>query len=915
MDLEAALAGAEYKSRLDVIKQHSEKVWKKETFQHTYYTLHGMDHSRAVISVLDKLVDGIDADSGLTKQEIFYLLASVYLHDVGMLISYPEDEDRVKAISTQKKKSFTKEELIRDEHHLRSGKYVIEHASDLNLDHVDSECVKLICEGHRVVKLNTEDYNDKLVGNERIRVRLLSALLRFSDELDVSYQRTPKELMDVLKEYMPDYSRLQWLKHYYTSGVGISVQQSNGMKKTIVEIQTQHPNRERGRKITEELIFKPIEKSLNGVDRILLECGLNIKLNPPEIRFNENLDKIPKDIYDKYIDTSDKIREWHDLIRLTQDRDEYVRRRAVDVLGPAFPYLPDKNQAWHDLIRLTQDRDEYVRRHAVDALGQAFPYIPDKNQAWQDMHWLIHGDEYVRASANHTLGRASISKAIETENEKDFRKEIKNAVDFFDRSSKEATYFTRSRFCLPFYKAFYAVIFEGAEAEDEVKKCLAEAKNASEGSGSEETLLEAVENLASALAEARKARKMELDATKSDLIECRGYCERAEDLIGDAEEGAPGAAGILRRGLPIIGERIREIQEKAEALCRETRGTPLEELGREAVISAQRLPIQNPSTLMMDLSNMASIARDFCNYLPADKRTHACTSLENLTGMEILEQGAVIARVFEYVQENIHTLKIQTVHISETEQEIVRIAVAQFCFELTESFPFIIKKKDEVKTKIFSALEIARNDGANIVCLPELCLCKEWISEIGEKYPDTIVIGGSFYENNKNICPVIIGPDIDVPYQPKITPSPFEHGIMEPRMAAGDRIYRYETKFGKFVILICSDFDDLAHFFRRTDIDMIFCPSFNPANERFQNEAHSHIERTPSYILIANTGLYGGTSIFGRLNRNYFGALVDGGCKERGDPTYKLCEATKESVPQGCSSTNTIRPERRDKKR
>ncbi len=141
---------------------------------------------------------------------------------------------------------------------------------------------------------------------------------------------------------------------------------------------------------------------------------------------------------------------------------------------------------------------------------------------------------------------------------------------------------------------------------------------------------------------------------------------------------------------------------------------------------------------------------------------------------------------------------------------------------------------------------------------------------------------------------MIIGPDIDVPYQPKITPSPFEHGIMEPRMAAGDRIYRYETKFGKFVILICSDFDDLAHFFRRTDIDMIFCPSFNPANERFQNEAHSHIERTPSYILIANTGLYGGTSIFGRLNRNYFGALVDGGCKERGDPTYKLCEATKD---------------------
>jgi hypothetical protein len=33
-------------------------------------------------------------------------------------------------------------------------------------------------------------------------------------------------------------------------------------------------------------------------------------------------------------------------------------------------------------------------------------------------------------------------------------------------------------------------------------------------------------------------------------------------------------------------------------------------------------------------------------------------------------------------------------------------------------------------------------------------------------------------------------------------------------------------------------------------------------------------------FLIANAGLYGGTSIFGRLNRNYFSALVDGGCKD-----------------------------------
>ena len=302
MDLEAALAGTAhtYESRLDIIKKHSETVWKKDTVHHKHYTLHGMDHYSAVISVLNKLVDGIDPDSELTIHEIFYLLASVYLHDVGMLIPHTEDEGRAEVISAQRKKPYTKEDLIRDEHHLRSGKYVIEHAEKLNLDHVEAGCVKSICEGHRVVKLDTTDYDDKIIDNEYIRVRLLAALLRVSDELDVSYKRAPEELRDVLKEDMSDYSLLQWLKHYYTSGVGITSQQSSRKRRTIIEIQTQHPNCERCRKSTAELIFKPIEESLISVDRILLEYGLNITLDPPKISYNESLDGIPEDIYDRY---------------------------------------------------------------------------------------------------------------------------------------------------------------------------------------------------------------------------------------------------------------------------------------------------------------------------------------------------------------------------------------------------------------------------------------------------------------------------------------------------------------------------------------------------------------------------------------------------------------------------------------
>ena len=301
MNLEQTLLDTEYKSKLENIIEHSKNLFKKDVLHHKYYTLHGMDHSHAIISKLDNLIDGISPNNKLTTAEIFYLLASVYLHDVGMLIPYPEDEEKAKTISIQKKKHFTKEDLIRDEHNIRSGKYIIEHELDLKLDHVESECVKLICEGHRLVDLTTENYNDKLVDDERIRVRLLAALLRFSDELDISYKRAPTVLLDVFKEDIPDLSKLNWLKHYYTSGVGISVSEFNSIRKIVIEIQTQYPDRERGRKFTEELIFKPIENSLRTVDRIFLEYGLNIILNPLIIFYKETLDKIPDEIFDKFL--------------------------------------------------------------------------------------------------------------------------------------------------------------------------------------------------------------------------------------------------------------------------------------------------------------------------------------------------------------------------------------------------------------------------------------------------------------------------------------------------------------------------------------------------------------------------------------------------------------------------------------
>ena len=98
-----------------------------------------------------------------------------------------------------------------------------------------------------------------------------------------------------------------------------------------------------------------------------------------------------------------------------------------------FADLPGTHQARQDLIRLTSDKDHYVRRKAVDVIGTAFPHVPDKDAAWQDLHRLTLNKNWdVRVAANYSLGKASVLKAIEAEGEEDFRRELENALKFFE---------------------------------------------------------------------------------------------------------------------------------------------------------------------------------------------------------------------------------------------------------------------------------------------------------------------------------------------------------------------------------------------------------------------------------------------------------------------------------------------------
>lgn len=245
---------------------------------------------------------------------------------------------------------------------------------------------------------------------------------------------------------------------------------------------------------------------------------------------------------------------------------------------------------------------------------------------------------------------------------------------------------------------------------------------------------------------------------------------------------------------------------------------------------------------------------------------------------------------------NIESISIEVIPISKEIKNIIKIAVVQLEYKLSQQFPFEPIDKDRIKEKFELALKRGAELGVDIICFSELCFCEKWLKYIKDTYPNMAIIPGTYYDkDNHNTCTFLIDHADNIPSQMKIKASDSEDSsIAGIGMVPGDKIYIYETKFGRISILICRDFgifrDKLSN-----KIDILFVPSYNENIVRFEEIAHTHVQNHPSYIMISNSAIYGGTSIFGQLDKVHFNQLVQKGYKEAESDTYKLCEIKKGS--------------------
>lgn len=408
---------------------------------------------------------------------------------------------------------------------------------------------------------------------------------------------------------------------------------------------------------------------------------------------------------------------WEDLILLTLDEDSSIHSTTAYALRKAFPSVPDKEHAWKDLHGLIQNKNHNVRMGAVSALGTVFPLIPDKEQALKDLIQLTKDtNKYVRAYTNYSLGKVSIYKASETKSEENFRQELEMALEFFETSLKEVISFKPTGFCFPFYRSFYTITFRKQEAEEEIKKYLAEAKSAVKGSESKEKLLEAVENLFNALTETQKAVEINLEGKKCELNAYRRYCDRATELLEITQERAPGATKLIRKGLPIINQKIKEtlqeIEEKVKKFCKESKQTPFEEISRSAYKQVEGLgKTENPVVVKIRLDGLIPLLHNMCNIFPKESMRVVCSQLDEIKEAELADNANIVLNVLRCIviqQQNLkEKLTEKEKRIEYLEDEVllrldnISFGVSKLKIrsaDMVQSLHEIKNKMDELKT-------------------------------------------------------------------------------------------------------------------------------------------------------------------------------------------------------------------------
>ena len=195
----------------------------------------------------------------MSEEEIFFLLCVIWLHDIGMV---PQDEQELNNFESASQREDYRD-IVRELHHIRSDNYIKDNYDKLGLNKLEAKIIGQIAKGHR--KINLKDYKIINYNGKSINVAGLAAILRLSDECDVSKERESKlSPIDIDEKTREKH----YLKHEIVNHVWFD------HEKGIIYISCIIENEEDYEPVNE--VFNEISNKLNQTNDFLLDFGINL---------------------------------------------------------------------------------------------------------------------------------------------------------------------------------------------------------------------------------------------------------------------------------------------------------------------------------------------------------------------------------------------------------------------------------------------------------------------------------------------------------------------------------------------------------------------------------------------------------------------------------------------------------------
>ena len=205
-ETERGAMASEVSEILNNFKTHFERVQQESPEEATsiiqqmlsddpiiYLNNHGREHIEQVIERADAIVSCF-VDESLSEFEAFLLLCAIQIHDIGNILG-------------------------RSGHEKKLNRIFDEHSKDIILDTAEKRVIKNIAMAHGGKNINgsrdtiSQLSQSELIFQQKVRTRLLAAILRFADELaddSTRRSRAPLEL-DIIgtnSKIYHDYSRV-----------------------------------------------------------------------------------------------------------------------------------------------------------------------------------------------------------------------------------------------------------------------------------------------------------------------------------------------------------------------------------------------------------------------------------------------------------------------------------------------------------------------------------------------------------------------------------------------------------------------------------------------------------------------------------------------------------------------------------